>query len=1244
MGDNQNSMAQGHIREQLERLLADRILILDGAMGTMIQQLRLQEAGFRGERFAGHSHDIQGDNDLLVLTRPDAIARIHQQYLEAGADIIKTNTFNSTSVAQADYGLDSVVYELNATAARLARQAADEWTARTPARPRFVAGSIGPTNKTLSISPDVGNPAFRALTFDQLRDAYVEQVRGLIDGGCDCLLVETIFDGLNAKAALVAIRDVDPDDRVPVMLSATVADRSGRTLAGQTIDAFWVSVAHANPLTVGINCALGAREMRPYLAELARVATTYVSNHPNAGLPNAFGQYEEQPQDTAGFMRDFAASGLVNVVGGCCGTTPDHIRAIAQAVEGLRPRRIPTLDGRPSRKTPHTVFAGLEVLTIRPDSNFQMIGERTNVTGSARFRRLISDGNYAAAAEVAVEQVRGGANILDVNMDEGLLDSEQAMTHFLNLIATEPEIARVPIMIDSSKWSVIEAGLKCVQGKPIVNSLSLKEGEEEFLRRARHVQQYGAGFVVMAFDERGQADTIDRKVEICQRAYALLTERLEVDPHDIIFDPNILAIATGLEEHNAYAINFIEATRRIKATCPGAKVSGGISNLSFAFRGNDVVREAIHSAFLFHAIRAGLDMGIVNAGQLAVYKDIPKDLVERVEDILFNRRPDATERMVEFAERVKGQGTKREVDLTWREANVEARLSHALVHGVLDYLEQDLDEARYHYARALEIIEGPLMDGMKIVGDLFGAGKMFLPQVVKSARVMKKAVAWLMPYMEADKAGADGQPRAQARIVMATVKGDVHDIGKNIVGVVLGCNNYEVIDLGVMVPCDRILQTAIDKRADMIGLSGLITPSLDEMVFVAGEMDRRGFTMPLLIGGATTSRQHTAVKIAPAYRHATVHVLDASRAVDIVSTLLSAERAPEFQRENRRRQEELREQHAGRARRPLLPYAAAAANRAAFDWRPGAAPRPSFLGPRVLDDVAIGEISHYIDWTFFFVAWELKGKFPAILQHPRYGQAARELYEQAEALLQRIADERLLRARGVYGFWPAASDGDDIVLYRDETRTSELVRFNMLRQQEAMPEDQPNRSLADFVAPRDSGVPDYLGAFAVTGGAGTDELVARFEHDRDDYHAIMVKALADRLAEAFAEYLHAQARRDWGYGASEELTNEELIGEKYRGIRPAFGYPACPDHSEKVKLFDLLDARRVGLTLTETCAMLPAASVSGLYLSHPQARYFTVGRIGRDQVEAYARRKGWSVGEAERWLSPNLAYRPERPN
>ncbi len=1225
------------LRPLLERLLSERILVLDGAMGTMIQRHKLTEADFRGERFASHPRELRGNNDMLVLTRPDIIRGIHDQYLEAGADIIETNSFSGTSVAQSDYALEPFVYELNRTAATLARQAADAWTAKTPGTPRFVAGAMGPTNKTLSISPDVNDAAFRALTFDQMKDAFAEQVRGLIDGGCDVLLVETIIDTLSAKAALLAIAEVDPDARVPIMLSATITDRSGRTLSGQTIDAFWVSVTHARPLAVGINCALGAREMRPYLAELSRVATTYVSSYPNAGLPNAFGQYDQHAPETGELVRDFATSGFVNIVGGCCGTTPDHIKAIAEAVEGVATRKIPTSDGRPTFKAPHTQFAGLEVLTIRPDSNFQMIGERTNVTGSKRFQKLIKDGKFSDAANVALDQVRGGANLIDVNMDEGLLDSEQAMTHFLNLIATEPEIARLPIMIDSSKWSVLEAGLKCVQGKPVVNSISLKEGEEDFLRKARRVQQYGAGVVVMAFDETGQADTIARKVEICRRAYTLLTERLDFDPHDIIFDPNILAIATGLDEHNEYAINFIEATRQIKAVCPGVKISGGISNLSFSFRGNDVVREAIHSAFLYHAIRAGLDMGIVNAGQLIVYEDIPKDLLERVEDIIFNRRPDATERMVEFAETVRGAGTRREIDIAWRNTTVEKRLSHALVHGMLDFLEPDLEEARAQYARPLEIIEGPLMDGMKVVGDLFGAGKMFLPQVVKSARAMKKAVAYLMPYMEEEKARAARAgtiTRAQGKILMATVKGDVHDIGKNIVGVVLGCNNYEVIDLGVMVSCDKILQTAIDQKVDMVGLSGLITPSLDEMVFVAGEMERRGFTLPLLIGGATTSKQHTGVKIAPAYSKTTVHVLDASRAVDVVSTLLNPEKAGAFDRDNRQKQDEVREQYASRVRRPLLSHTAARANSPKLDWTD--VPTPSFTGRRFLDDEPLADIARYIDWTLFFSTWELKGAFPGILEHPKYGAAARDLYQHAQELLGRIVESRLLKARGSYGFWPANSDGDDIVLYRDETRASELLRFNMLRQQESLPSGQPNRSLADFVAPAGSGVADYIGAFAVTAGLGADELVKRYEKQHDDYRAIMVKALADRLAEAFAEYLHARVRREWGYGVTEALTNADLIAAKYRGIRPAFGYPACPDHTEKIKLFDLLAAQRVGITLTESCAMLPAASVSGLYLSHPQARYFMLGRIGRDQLADYAARKAEPADQVARWLGEHL--------
>jgi 5-methyltetrahydrofolate--homocysteine methyltransferase len=1241
--------------DRLISLLAQRVLVLDGAMGTMIQRHTLTEADFRGTRFAEHPRDLRGDNDLLVLTRPDVIRGIHDDYLAAGADIIETNTFNSTAISQADYGLEPIVYELNVEAGKLARAAADEWTGRTPDRPRFVAGSIGPTNRTLSMSPDVNNPAFRAATFDQMREAYEEQVRGLIDGGCDLLLLETIFDTLTAKAGIFAIENVFEEKgvRLPLMISVTITDRSGRTLSGQTVDAFYVSIRHARPLGVGINCALGGRDMRPYLAELARIAECHVTSYPNAGLPNAFGEYDEQPDETGALLHEFATSGFLNVVGGCCGTTPDHIRAIAAAVEGVAPRPVPSSswlasgarepgspEPRAARRAPsaghYTQFSGLEVLTIREDSNFQMIGERTNVTGSAKFARLIKAGNYAEAVSVALDQVRGGANMIDVNMDEGMLDSEQAMTTFLSYIATEPEIARVPVMIDSSKWSVIEAGLKCVQGKSVVNSISLKEGEEDFLKKATLVQRYGAGVVVMAFDETGQADTVPRKVEICQRAYRLLTEKAGFEPSDIIFDPNILAIATGLEEHNDYAVNYIEATRLIKATCPGVKISGGVSNLSFSFRGNDVVREAIHSAFLYQAIKAGMDMGIVNAGQLVVYEDIPTTLLEHVEDIIFNRRPDATERLVQFADTVKGTGKKREIDQAWRAGTVEARLSFALVHGVVDFIEGDVEEARQKYTRPLDIIEGPLMDGMKVVGDLFGAGKMFLPQVVKSARAMKKAVAYLLPYMEEEKLRT-GASSAQGTILMATVKGDVHDIGKNIVGVVLGCNNYEVIDLGVMVPAAKILDTAIERQVDLIGLSGLITPSLDEMVFVAREMERRGFTMPLLIGGATTSKQHTAVKIALEYRSPVVHVLDASRAVDVVSSLIGDKRAA-FDRTNRAAQAEIRERHATRREKPLRPYRDAVANRPAFDWNDHVIATPSFLGRRHLDAVPLDQIRRYIDWTFFFTAWELKGRFPAVLDHPQYGKAARELYEHGTALLDRIVAEKRLTANGVYGFWPANSEGDDIVLFEDDSRRVELARLPMLRQQDVIPDGKPNRSLADFIAPRETGVPDYLGTFAVTAGIGTDDLVKRFERDHDDYSAIIVKALADRLAEAFAEYLHAQARRDWGYGADERLTNEELIGEKYRGIRPAYGYPACPDHSEKFTLFELLDAGRQGITLTESAAMMPAASVSGLYFSHPAAKYFTVGRIGRDQLESYAKRKGMPVEEAERWLSPNLGY------
>jgi 5-methyltetrahydrofolate--homocysteine methyltransferase len=1220
------------IRQTLDRLLDTRILVLDGAMGTMIQRHALTEADFRGDRFAGHPGDLEGNNDLLGLTRPDVIAGIHRAYLDAGADVIETNTFNANAISQADYGLEALAYEMNLEAARLARRVADDVSRETPDRPRFVAGAIGPTNRTLSISPDVNNPAVRAVTFAQLRKAYADQARGLLDGGADVLLVETIFDTLNAKAALVAIGDVfeAAGRELPVLISVTITDRSGRTLSGQTIDAFWVSIAHADPFCVGINCALGASDMRPFLVDLAQIAGCRVSCYPNAGLPNAFGGYDERPETTAALLREFAEAGLVNLVGGCCGTTPAHIAAIARAVAGVPPRRVVTEERNVAR------FAGLETLTIRPDANFQMIGERTNVTGSARFARLIKAGDYATAVEVALDQVRGGANILDINMDEGLLDSERAMTTFLNLLATEPEVARVPFMIDSSKWSVLEAGLQCVQGKPLVNSISLKDGEAEFLRRARLVRRYGAGVVVMAFDEQGQADTVERKVAICQRAYALLTGRLGVDPHDIVFDPNVLAVATGIEEHNAYARHFIEATRIIKATCPGARVSGGISNLSFAFRGNDTVREAMHSAFLFHAIRAGLDMGIVNAGQLAVYEDIPAGLLERVEDVLFDRRPDATERLVEFANTVKGTAKRQAADEQWRHGPVQARLAHALVHGILDHLERDLEEARALFARPLEIIEGPLMDGMKTVGDLFGAGKMFLPQVVKSARAMKKAVALLEPFMEA---GARGGGASAGRVLLATVKGDVHDIGKNIVGVVLGCNSYEVVDLGVMVHADRILQAAREHQVDVVGLSGLITPSLDEMTMVAREMQRQGLTRPLLIGGATTSPQHTAVKIAPEYGGPTVHVLDASRAVGVVAALLDERQRPAFEQQNREAQETWRARHGLKQEQPLLRYEAARGNRPALAWHAEDLPAPAFLGRREVE-VPLDALVPWIDWTFFFNAWELKGRVPQIFAHPAHGAAARDLYDNAQALLEEIVSARALTARGVYGFWPAASDGDDVVLFGDGDRTATVARFPMLRQQGALADGRPNRSLADLVAPIGTPLRDHVGAFAVTAGLGADALVARYEAEHDDYRAIMVKALADRLAEAFAEWLHARVRREWGYGADEQMSAEDLAAERYRGIRPAFGYPACPDHSEKFRLFDLLDARTCGMELTETAAMTPAASVSGLYFHHPHARYFTVGRLGEDQVRDYARRKAMALEDVERWLAPNLGYDP----
>ena len=1211
--------------ELLQELCDQRILLLDGGMGTMIQSYSFGEDDFRGTRFADHPSPLKGDIDALSLSQPDAIANTHRAYFEAGADIVETNTFTATSIAQADFGLEHAVYDMNLVSAQIAKKVAAEFTDRNPDRPRFVAGSIGPTNRTLSLSPDVNDPGFRAVTFDQVRDSYAEQVRALLDGGVDILLVETIFDTLNAKACLVAIdEEIERRgiDRPPLMISATITDQSGRTLSGQTIEAFWYSVEHANPFSVGINCALGAAQMRPFFSALARVAPCRTSCYPNAGLPNAFGGYDEEPADTGEQLQEFATSGLANILGGCCGTSPDHIREIARRTRDVAPRELPKRDGL-------THFSGLEPLTIYADSNFIMVGERTNVTGSRRFARLIKDGDYTSALSVAQGQVEGGANIVDVNMDEGMLDSDKAMTTFLNLVATEPDIARVPIMIDSSKWSVIEAGLKCVQGKSIVNSISLKEGEEDFLAKAKTCRRYGAGVVVMAFDEVGQAETVERKVDICTRAYKLLVERAGFNGDDIIFDPNILAIATGIEEHNNFAINFIEATRRIKNELPGAKVSGGVSNLSFSFRGNNTVREAMNAAFLYHAVKAGMDMGIVNAGQLEVYEAIPAELLEHVEDVLFNKRDDATERLVDLAEHVKGSAKKQTADLSWREASVEARISHALVKGIVDFIEEDVEEARQKLARPLDVIEGPMMAGMSVVGDLFGAGKMFLPQVVKSARVMKRGVAYLTPFME-DELDSGGAGRR--KIVMATVKGDVHDIGKNIVGVVLSCNGYQVIDLGVMVPSQKILHTAREEGACMIGLSGLITPSLDEMVDVASEMQREGFELPLLIGGATTSRQHTAVKIAPRYEHPTVHVHDASRAVNVVSALLDPEGRKKLDAKNRADQERLRELHSGKKAKPLVSFATARDRKPTIEFDAATCPKPSFVGRRVLNAISLDEIRPFIDWTFFFSAWELKGKYPAILDSDKYGSAARELFESANALLDRIVKEELLVANATYGFWRASSDGDDIVLYEDDR---EKLRFHMLRQQAG--HNGVCWSLADFVAPR-SQQEDYLGAFAVTAGLGCDALAQKFEAGQDDYNAIMTKALADRLAEALAEMLHARVRREWGYCNGEDLSNEALIAESYRGIRPAFGYPACPDHSEKRKLFSLLGAESIGLALTESCAMTPAASVSGIYFGHPQAKYFNVGRIDRDQIRDYARRKNVPLADVEKWLRPNLAY------
>jgi 5-methyltetrahydrofolate--homocysteine methyltransferase len=1224
------------VRTQLEELLRTRILILDGAMGTMIQGHALEEADFRGQLFANHSKDLKGCNDLLSLTRPDIIEDIHRQYFAAGADIVETNTFNSQSISLAEYGLEGEVYAINRASAELAKRAAEDFTAREPEKPRFVAGSIGPTSRTASLSPDVNNPGFRAITFDELAAAYREQVEALYDGGVDLLMPETTFDTLNLKACLFAISQFFDERGVdlPVMISATITDASGRTLSGQTVEAFWNSVAHFPALSVGLNCALGPDRMRPYVEELSRIAPCFVSCHPNAGLPNEFGGYDETPEHMRQLLREFAENGWLNIVGGCCGTTPKHIRAIADAMEDVAPRPRPTIPG-------YSRLSGLEPLTLRPEGNFIIVGERTNVTGSKKFARLIRSGDYEAALEVARDQVANGANVLDVNMDEALLDGEKAMSTFLHLIAAEPEIARVPLMIDSSKWSVIESGLKCVQGKSIVNSISLKEGEAEFLRQARLVRRYGAAAIVMAFDEEGQAVTADRKAAIAKRAFRLLTEQIGFEPGDVIFDANILTVGTGIEEHSNYAVEFIEGVRQIKKGCPGAKTSGGVSNVSFSFRGNETVREAMNAAFLYHAIQAGLDMGIVNAGQIAVYEEIDKSLLQYVEDVLFNRRPDATERLVTFAETVAAKTKTVEKDEAWRAGSVEQRLSHALVNGIVDYIEEDTEEARQKLGRPLKVIQGPLMDGMGVVGGLFGAGKMFLPQVVKSARVMKKAVAYLTPFMEAEKEGSEG-PQHRGTIVMATVKGDVHDIGKNIVGVVMRCNNFEVIDLGVMVPADKILETAIEKKADAVGLSGLITPSLEEMVHVAREMQRRGMKMPLLIGGATTSAKHTAVKIAPAYAEPVVHSIDASVSVPVVENLLDAEKKPEFVRKNHEAQERDRKSYADRQERALVPYADALARRFKTDWSSVRIDKPAFLGRRVIDPQPLAELVPYIDWSPFFQTWELRGKYPQIFDDPVVGTEARRLYEEARRLLDQIVTEKKLTAKGVYGFWPANSDGDDVIVYTDESRQTEAARFPMLRQQWERKGQAEFRSLADYVAPRDSGRADYLGAFAVTAGIGCDELAAHFERQNDDYSAIMAKALADRLAEAFAEFLHRRARLDWGYGQEEQLAPEDLIAETYRGIRPAFGYPACPDHTEKRTLFDLLQAEKeTGIRLTESFAMWPAAAVSGLYFAHPESRYFSVDRITLDQVENYAARKRMPIPEIERWLAPNLGYEPK---
>ena len=1219
----------------LKQIAESRVLVLDGAMGTMIQRYKLQESDYRGERFKNHHSDLKGNNDLLSITRPDIIMEIHKAYLDAGADIIETNTFNGTRISQSDYHLEEVTYEINFQSAQIAKKAAQEFTTKNPDKPRFVAGAMGPTNKTASISPDVNNPGYRAITFDELVANYYEQAQGLMDGGADLLLVETVFDTLNCKAALFAIQNIKEERKsdIPVMVSGTITDASGRTLSGQTAEAFYISIAHADLLSVGLNCALGAKELRPHLVDLSGIADCWVSAYPNAGLPNELGAYDQSPDEMKAFIQEFVASGLVNIIGGCCGTTPDHIRAMAEAVQGMPARSLP-------QRKKLSAYSGLEPLIVRDDLNFINIGERTNVTGSRKFAKLIAENKYNEALSVALQQVESGAQIIDVNMDEGLLDSKEAMKTFLNLVMAEPDIAKVPVMIDSSKFEVIEAGLKCVQGKCIVNSISMKEGEDEFRRQANLLRKYGAATVVMAFDEQGQADTIERKVDICKRAYKILTEEIHFPAEDIIFDPNIFAVATGIQEHNEYAINFIEATRQIKAACPGAKVSGGVSNISFSYRGNDKVREAMHSAFLYHAIQAGMDMGIVNAGMVEVYEEVDKELLILVEDVLFNRNEKATEALTNYAERVAGGGKVIQKDLRWRESSVEERLSHALVKGITDYIDEDTEEARQKYTSPLQVIEGPLMDGMNIVGDLFGAGKMFLPQVVKSARVMKKSVAYLTPYIDAEKAISGGS--AKGKILMATVKGDVHDIGKNIVGVVLACNNYEIIDLGVMVSADRILTAAKEHGVDIIGLSGLITPSLDEMVHVAKEMQRQGFTTPLLIGGATTSKTHTALKIDHQYEGPVIYVLDASRSVGVVSQLLTQEEntADQFVQNTKTEYAELRDKRAASASdKEYISIDEARAQKVQLDWTLYEPTTPAHLGIQVWNDIRIETLIPYIDWTPFFASWQLKGKYPTIFRDAFVGIEAQKLYDHAQEMLDLIVKENRLTVKAVTGIFEAHSEGDDVVLYDPQTGDkSDTIHF--LRQQRKKSDGLPYQCLADYVAPIGSAKKDYFGAFAVSAGFGIEPWVKMYEDQHDDYNAIMMKALADRFAEALAEYLHQVIRTDiWGYSKGETLNNEALIAEKYKGIRPAPGYPACPDHTEKDILWKILDAEKhTGIFLTESKAMYPAASVSGWYIGHPESKYFGLGNISKDQVIDYAKRKQMDVKEIEKWLSPNLNY------